>query len=298
MDKMKKIGLFGSMMAVAACAPEQKPNIVFFFADDIGAECFGCYGGAEYETPFIDSLAAKGMLYSNMNSLPLSSPSRVQVMTGMYNDRNYVCFGYMNDDERTFAHVAQEAGYSTAIVGKWQMGRSREMVPKLGFDESFLSQVELYKECRDVHKTDRFANSYYDNNGKRYDYCPYGPDAMEDYAFDYIDRKVEEGKPFMLYFTEPLVHTPHVSTPDSHDWDWNYESRFTPGQDTCYFRDMVKYLDKQVGNMVAHLKEKGVRGVRLGVGGDNVGAHRFYERNGFKLLKNMGSLGRIYGKEL
>ena len=55
---MKKIGLFGSMMAVAACAPEQKPNIVFFFADDIGAECFGCYGGAEYETPFIDSLAA------------------------------------------------------------------------------------------------------------------------------------------------------------------------------------------------------------------------------------------------
>ena len=258
MDKMKKIGLFGSMMAVAACAPDQKPNIVFFFADDIGAECFGCYGGAEYETPFIDSLAAQGMLYSNMNSLPLSSPSRVQVMTGMYSDQNYVCFGYMNDDERTFAHVAQEAGYSTAIVGKWQMGRSREMVPKLGFDEYFLSQLELYKECRDVHKTDRFANSYYDNNGKRYDYCPYGPDSMEDYAFDYIDRKVEEGKPFMLYFTEPLVHTPHVSTPDSYDWDWDYESRFTPGQDTCYFRDMVKYLDKQVGNMVAHLKEKGV----------------------------------------
>ena len=172
MDKMKKIGLFGSMMAVAACAPEQKPNIVFFFADDIGAECFGCYGGAEYETPHIDSLAARGLLYSNMNSLPLSSPSRVQVMTGMYNDQNYVCFGYMNDDERTFAHVAQDAGYSTAIVGKWQMGRSREMVPKLGFDESFLAQVELYKECRDVHKTDRFANSYYDNNGKRYVNCP------------------------------------------------------------------------------------------------------------------------------
>ena len=108
---MKKIGLFGSMMAAAACTPgaEQKPNIVFFFADDIGVECFGCYGGAEYETPFIDSLAARGMLYTNMNSLPLSSPSRVQVMTGMYNDQNYVCFGYMNDDERTFAHVAQEA---------------------------------------------------------------------------------------------------------------------------------------------------------------------------------------------
>jgi arylsulfatase A len=46
MEKMKKIGLFGSMMAAAACTPEaeQKPNIVFFFADDIGVECFGCYG--------------------------------------------------------------------------------------------------------------------------------------------------------------------------------------------------------------------------------------------------------------
>ena len=170
MRNFKRIGGgLGSLLALAACTQEQKPNIVFFFADDIGAECFGCYGGAEYETPFIDSLAAQGMVYSNMNSLPLSSPSRVQVMTGMYNDQNYVCFGYMNDDERTFANVAQEAGYSTAIVGKWQMGRSREMVPKLGFDEYFLSQLELYKECRDVHKTDRFANSYYVNNGKRYD---------------------------------------------------------------------------------------------------------------------------------
>lgn len=260
MKKLTKALGLGTMAAAAAgCSqPQQKPNIVFFFADDIGTECFGCYGGAEYETPHIDALASQGILYSNMNAMPLSSPSRVQVMTGMYNDQNYVCFGYMNDDERTFAHLAQEAGYSTAIVGKWQMGRSREMVPKLGFDESFLSQVELYKECRDVHKTDRFANSYYDNNGKRYDYCPYGPDAMEDYAFDYIDRKVAEGEPFMLYFTEPLVHTPHVTTPDSYDWDWNYESRFTAAQDTCYFRDMVKYLDKQVGNMVAHLKEKGV----------------------------------------
>ena len=55
---------------------------------------------------------------------------------------------------------------------------------------------------------------------------------------------------------------------------------------------------KLIATLEAHLKEKGVRGIRLGVGGDNVGAHRFYERNGFKLLKNMGSLGRVYGKEL
>lgn len=250
----------GALAAVAGCSSpqEQKPNIVFFFADDIGTECFGCYGGAEYQTPNIDSLANQGIMYTNMNAMPLSSPSRVQVMTGLYNDQNYVCFGYMNDDENTFAHLAQQAGYSTAIVGKWQMGRSREMVPKLGFDESFLAQVELYKESRGEHKTDRYANSWFDDNGKEYEYCPFGPDAMEDYAFDYIDRQVEAGKPFMLYFTEPLVHTPHVSVPGTHDWDWDYDSRFTKGADTSYFPGMVQYLDKQVGNMVRHLKEKGV----------------------------------------
>ena len=132
MKRITKIttGLGALAAAAAGCsAPQkpQKPNIVFFFADDIGAECFGCYGGIDYQTPCIDALAQQGILYSNMNAQPLSSPSRVQVMTGMYNDRNYVNFGYMNDDETTFAQLAQQAGYSTAIVGKWQLGRSRAM---------------------------------------------------------------------------------------------------------------------------------------------------------------------------
>ena len=92
----------GALAAIGGCASDRqntKPNIVFFFADDIGAECFGCYGGVEYETPCIDSLAKAGIQYMNMNAQPLSSPSRVQVMTGLYNDRNYVAFGYMNKDE-------------------------------------------------------------------------------------------------------------------------------------------------------------------------------------------------------
>lgn len=52
---------------------------MFFLADDIGAEAFGCYGGAEYETPNVDALASVGIQYMNMNAQPLSSPTRVQV---------------------------------------------------------------------------------------------------------------------------------------------------------------------------------------------------------------------------
>ncbi len=253
-------GLGAAAAALSGCSGSgpAKPNIVFFFADDIGTECFGCYGGVEYETPHINALASQGILYTNMNAQPLSSPSRVQVMTGLYNDRNYVAFGYMNQDEHTFAQLAQQGGYGTAIVGKWQLGRSRAMLPATGFDESFCSQVEMYRESRGERQTDRYANSMWDNNGKRYDFAIYGPDAMQDYAFDYIDRKVDAGEPFLLYYTEPLVHTPHTTTPDDSEWDDCYDSRFTAFADTSNFKSMVKYMDKQVGAMVQKLKDKGV----------------------------------------
>jgi len=253
-------GLGSAAAALAGCSAHQpsKPNIVFFFADDIGAECFGCYGGAEYETPNIDALAEQGIQFMNFNAQPLSSPSRVQVMTGQYNDRNYVAFGYMNDDEHYFPQLARQAGYSTCISGKWQLGRSRAMLPKCGFDEFFCSQIEMYMESRGPRQTDRYANSMWDNNGERYDFAIYGPDAAYDYAAGYIDRQVEAKQPFLLYFTEPLVHTPHTTTPDTALWDDLYDSRFTAGADTAYFRYMVRYMDSQVGKMVQHLKDKGV----------------------------------------
>ena len=94
-----------------------RPNIVLFLADDIGAECFGCMGGVSYDTHIIDSLAEKSLFFPNMHAQPLSSPSRVQLMTGLYNDKNYVCFGYMNDDEPTFSQLAQQA--VCLVNGSW-----------------------------------------------------------------------------------------------------------------------------------------------------------------------------------
>ncbi|WP_295937547.1 sulfatase-like hydrolase/transferase [uncultured Alistipes sp.] len=254
--KVAGIGLLAA--AATGCAGEQQqapPNIILVFADDIGKECFGCYSGVSYNTPNIDALAQRSVRYENMHSLPLSSPSRVQLMTGLYNDRNYVNFGYMNDDENTFAHLAQTAGYSTAMVGKWQLGRSRDMVSKLGFDEWCLNQLEMYKEGNGEKGTDRYANSYFDNNG-HYEYSLYAPDDFQRYAFDYIDRNVAAGKPFMLYYSTPLVHTPHVATPDSECWDTDQTTRFKG--DVSHFPDMVEYLDKQVGQLVRKLEQAGI----------------------------------------
>jgi arylsulfatase A len=258
---LRLTGLSALSLAAVGCGEQhpgiessERPNIVLFLADDIGAECFGCMGGVSYDTHTIDSLARNGLFFRNMHAQPLSSPSRVQLMTGQYNDRNYVCFGYMNDDEPTFAQLARQAGYTTGMFGKWQLGRDREMPTRLGWDEWCLFQLEVYKEFNGPTGTDRYANCMMDNHG-HYEYSTYGPDGFEGAAFEFLDRQKESEKPFLLYYSTPLVHTPHTPTPDSESWDLDFLGRF--GKDTSNFRDMVAYLDKKVGRMVQRLKENG-----------------------------------------
>ncbi len=262
-SQLRFTGLSALSVAAAGCAGQHKtvgiesperPNIVLFLADDIGAECFGCMGGVSYDTRTIDSLAANSLFYRNMHAQPLSSPSRVQLMTGQYNDRNYVCFGYMNDDEPVFSQLAQQAGYTTGMFGKWQLGRDREMPTRLGWDEWYLYQLEVYKEFNGPTGTDRYANCMMDNHG-HYEYSIYGPDGIEGAVFEFLDRQKDSDKPFLLYYTTPLVHTPHTPTPDSESWDLDFLGRFK--KDTSNFRDMVAYLDKKVGRVVERLKRNG-----------------------------------------
>lgn len=254
----RAIGAATMPMLLASCdICRDKPNVVFVFADDLGQECLDVYGGT-YGTPSLNSLSEESIVFTNMHSLPLSCPSRVQLMTGQYSYKNYVAFGYINPDENTFAHLAKKAGYSTAMIGKWQLGRSREIPEKLGFDYWCLNQVEMYKEFapKTMGKyTDRYANSYVDNMG-HYELSLYGPDLFQQYAYEYIEDCVSERKPFMLYYSLPLVHTPHTPTPDSQSWDLDYDSRFVDDPDN--FGDMVRYMDKQVGELVQKLKDEGV----------------------------------------
>lgn len=232
-----------------------KPNIIYILADDFGAECPGVYGGGTYSTPNINAMAEQGVMYSNMHALPLSCPTRVQTLTGKYSYKNYVAFGYINPDEKTFAHLAKEAGYATAMVGKWQLGRSREVPGLLGFDEWCLVQLQVYKDFYLNGGTDRYANTYVDNNG-RYDLSLYGPDEFQQYAFNFIDRQHKQNKPFLLYYTTPLVHTPFTPTPDSESWDLDVAGRSK--QDKKHFPDMIKYMDKQLGQLIAKLKRDGL----------------------------------------
>ncbi|MEM0970557.1 MAG: sulfatase-like hydrolase/transferase, partial [Verrucomicrobiota bacterium] len=96
-------------------------HILLIMADDIGIEGFGCYGGDDYETPHLDSLAEGGLRFTHAYSQPLCTPTRLEIMTGRENHRNWTYFGILPPEERTFGHLMQEQGYATCMVGKWQL---------------------------------------------------------------------------------------------------------------------------------------------------------------------------------
>lgn len=258
---------------VCAHADAKKPNVILIMADDLGYETLGTYGTVNNKTPELDRLAATGMKFNHCYSQPLCTPSRVQIMTGRYNFRNYKAFGILPKSEITFGHLLQEAGYATAVAGKWQLWGSNTKNPEdkgtgflpdaAGFDAYCLWQVKKTKKLGE-----RYADPYIDVNGdggSTYE-NGYGPDVFTDFILDFIEAKRDE--PFFVYYPMALTHDPFVPTPDSPEWDGNrYAKR------TKHFGDMVEYMDKVVGQIVAKLDELGLRDDTLVIfTGDN-GTH-------------------------
>ena len=83
----------------------KKPNIILLMNDDMGYECLSANGSTSYSTPQLDKLAKNGMRFTHCFSQPLCTPSRVKIMTGKYNYKNYVDFGYLDKEQKTFGHI-------------------------------------------------------------------------------------------------------------------------------------------------------------------------------------------------
>ena len=95
---------FTSLLTLATLAQDQsrRPNVVFIMADDMGFECLGANGSKSYRTPQLDALAKGGLRLTSAHSQPVCTPTRVQVMTGLYNHRNYRAFGWLDPEAETF----------------------------------------------------------------------------------------------------------------------------------------------------------------------------------------------------
>ena len=236
--------------------PPRRPNVVLIMSDDQGYETVGAYGGRTYRTPHLDRLAATGMRFDQAHATPVCTPTRVKLMSGRYNSRNYVGFGVIHPDVYTFGHLFQESGYATCIAGKWQLGHGLEGPYRFGFDEYCLWQVD--------RRPPRYPNPGLEINGRRVDFKSgeYGPDVVTDHINDFLERHRDQ--PFFVYYPMILPHWPFEPTPDSPTWDParrrdEVEEQSRRYHDPKYFIDMVEYTDKMVGKVVGKLEELGLR---------------------------------------
>ena len=225
--------------------------------DDFGYESLGCNGSADYKTPVLDSMAKDGIRFEHCYAQPLCTPTRVKLMSGIYNVRNYVAFGKLDREQRTFAHIMKDNGYKTCIAGKWQLRKEADAAQHFGFDESCLWQH--ITTGRDKKRHDgRYANPMlcYNGNFKEHTGGEFGPDLTSDFICEFMEKNKSE--PFFVYYPLILTHCPFVATPDSSDWKEQCKRSPTYKGDAKYFGDMVAYTDKIVGKIKAKLEQLGV----------------------------------------
>ena len=225
------------------------PSIILIMADDAGYEVFGAYGTTQYSTPELDAIAAAGARFTNMFALPACPPSRVALMTGKSNVRNYVDWGTLRKGEYTFADLFSDAGYATAVGGKWQLQQHSRAVRGTpggtGFDTHCLWQTRVTYPHGSPYWNPRIACSgaLIDTDAD-----DYGPDIFTDFHLDFIEANRD--RPFFAYYPMVLPHAPHVLPPGAECAD---------ADDTqCIFEKMIAHADHNVGRIHDKLKSLGL----------------------------------------
>lgn len=234
------------------------PNVVFLLADDLGREDCGFMGGRQIKTPHLDRLAAAGAILDAFYAQPVCSPTRAALMTGRYPMRHGLQVGVVRPwaryglplDERTLPQALKEAGYTTAIVGKWHLGHHEPayLPTRRGFDH----QYGHYNGALDyfTHERDGGFDWHRDDRACRDE--GYATHLIGAEAARFVAETAGK-KPFFLYVPFNAVHSPHQA-PESYLRPYaglNGERRKYAG--------MLAALDEAVGTIVAAVEKAGVR---------------------------------------
>ncbi len=232
------------------------PNILLILSDDQGWGDVGYNGNQLLETPNLDHLAATGVVFNRFYVNPVCAPSRAAILTGKYAFRTGVVGvsgGYENLDseEITMGDIFQQAGYRTGIFGKWHNGRAHSQKPnQQGFDE-FLGFCS------------GGIGNYFDPNlewnGKEAQTKGYIADILTDSAMHFITGAYQMGTPFFCYLPYNTPHTPIQITDSLFD---KYKDKGLNAA-TAGIYGMIDNLDWNVGRLISHLDQLGIRGNTL-----------------------------------
>ena len=248
-----------ALISATAARSADKPNIVVILADDLGNADLG-YRGSKIRTPNIDALAKGGVRLESYYGMQLCTPARAALMTGRYPMRTglqtVVIFpGHrygLPTDETTLPQALKQAGYSTAMVGKWHLGHAdRKYWPQnRGFDHFYGNLVGEV----DYFTKDRGGITDWQRNGQFLKEEGYFTTQIGDEAVKLINKQ-DTKKPLFLYFASLAPHSP-LQAPKA-DLD-AYKGVFENEEKRAYAA-MITHLDTQIGRIVAALEKKGMR---------------------------------------
>jgi arylsulfatase len=254
--------------------PDQKPNIVFVLADNVGWGDWSCYGGST-PTPRIDKLAAEGIRFTNYCVENECTPTRTAIMTGRQSVR---CGTYtaipmhggpngLTPWEYTIANLLSDAGYATSLYGKWHLGEVEGRLPTdQGFDEwwgyrnsanecgwtSYAAFAPLAKELG-IYTPMIWEGK---KGGKQTAVRPLDlkvrpllDELIVEKATDYIKQHAKGDKPFFTYVGLSHVHPPEASHPDFNQTD---PSRLG------FYADLMAEMDYRVGQIVDCVEQAGI----------------------------------------
>ncbi|RYZ98525.1 MAG: arylsulfatase [Sphingobacteriaceae bacterium] len=222
---------------------DTRPNIIIIMADDLGYSDLGCYG-SEIRTPNIDGLAAQGIRYTRFYNTSRCCPTRASLLTGLYNHRAGIgnmteatsepgYLGHLAENSVTLAEVLKEAGYHTAMSGKWHVSNTsgqkdpKEQMKWLNHQAYYptFSPIEQYPTSRGFEKffgtiwgvVDFFDPFSLVNGTEPVKTVPknyYHTDAINDTAAAYIREFGKDDKPFFLYVAQNAPHWPLMAPPE------------------------------------------------------------------------------------
>lgn len=294
--KKIKILILINVLVFLGCSDSNKPplpNVLILYADDLGWSDLGCYGSNKNETPNLDKLASKGMRFTNAYAAaPICSASRASMMTGKSPARLNFEFvstrGRVTDklllppkrtlelplEERTLGEIAKEAGYTTAIYGKWHIARHNGKYLKWsnthgpfqqGFDEG----------------SDHYGSHPYDKKNRPFVELPEGAfpvDSLVVKAIDFLKDQRQKQKPFFMFFSSYYVHTPVIP---NNSWLIDKYRKRMPGasEDEIKYAAFVETMDHYFGQILQALKDFGLDKNTLVIFTSDNGGHPKYTSN-------------------
>ena len=241
-------------------AKEGAPNVLFIVQDDTGFGQMGCYG-SPIKTPNIDALAANGLLFNNMHTTALCSPTRSCILTGRNHHSNAMsCItegstgypggnGYIPFENGFLSEILLQQGYNTYALGKWHLTPADQISAAGPYDRWPLGRgFERYYGFLGGDTHQYYPELIYDNHSVEPEKTPeegyHLTEDLVDKAIGFIAdaKQVAPNKPFFMYFCPGAAHAPHHVPKE---WADQYKGQFDDGWDA--YREKVFKRQKELG---------------------------------------------------